>query len=77
MGPCDPIGGLVQVSCIERNALAAVKAIAAAKLALCGDGEHVVSLDQAIEAMRETGLGMSDRYKETARGGLAVSVLNC
>lgn len=74
---CDPIGGLVQVPCIERNALGAVKAIAAAKLALRGDGRHVVSLDNAIEAMRETGLGMNDRYKETARGGLAVSVPNC
>jgi L-serine dehydratase len=77
MGPCDPIGGLVQVPCIERNALAAVQAIAAAKFALRGDGEHVVSLDQAIEATRETGLGMSGSYKETARGGLAVSVPNC
>jgi L-serine dehydratase len=65
------------VPCIERNALAAVKAFAAAKFALRGDGEHLVSLDQAIEAMREPGLGMSDRYKETARGGLAVSVPDC
>jgi L-serine dehydratase len=74
---CDPVAGLVQVPCIERNALGAVKAIAAAKLALRGDGRHVVSLDAAIDAMRETGLGMSDRYKETAHGGLAVSVPNC
>jgi L-serine dehydratase len=70
---CDPIGGLVQVPCIERNAMAAVKAINAARLALHGDGTHLVSLDQAIETMRDTGRDMHDKYKETARGGLAVT----
>lgn len=74
---CDPIAGLVQVPCIERNAIGAGKAIAAAKLALRGDGRHVVSLDSAIEAMRRTGLDMNDKYKETSRGGLAVSVPAC
>ena len=74
---CDPIGGLVQVPCIERNALGAGKAIAAAKLALRGDGRHVVSLDQVIDAMRRTGLDMNEKYKETSRGGLAVSVPAC
>ncbi|WCB91508.1 L-serine dehydratase 2 [Baekduia alba] len=74
---CDPIGGLVQVPCIERNAFGTVKAITAAKLALRGDGRHVVSLDQAIDAMRRTGADMHDNYKETARGGLAVSVPVC
>jgi L-serine dehydratase len=70
---CDPIGGLVQVPCIERNAMAAMKAINAARLALRGDGTHLVSLDQAIATMRDTGRDMSDKYKETARGGLAVT----
>jgi L-serine dehydratase len=74
---CDPIGGLVQVPCIERNALAAAKAVNAAKMALWGDGEHHVSLDQVIATMRETGADMSSKYKETARGGLAVNVPNC
>jgi L-serine dehydratase len=74
---CDPIGGLVQVPCIERNALGAGKAIAAAKLALRGDGRHVVSLDHAIDTMRRTGLDMDDKYKETSRGGLAVNVPAC
>jgi L-serine dehydratase len=74
---CDPIAGLVQVPCIERNALGAGKAIAAAKLALRGDGRHVVSLDHAIDAMRRTGLDMNDKYKETSRGGLAVSIPAC
>jgi L-serine dehydratase len=74
---CDPIGGLVQVPCIERNALGAGKAIAAAKLALRGDGHHIVSLDHAIDAMRRTGLDMNDKYKETSRGGLAVSIPAC
>jgi L-serine dehydratase len=74
---CDPIEGLVQVPCIERNAIGAAKAIAAAQLALRGDGMHVVSLDQAIEAMYRTGLDMNDKYKETSRGGLAVSVPAC
>src|SRR5690606_7254892 len=71
---CDPIGGLVQIPCIERNAMAAVKAISAARLALSGDGTHFVSLDKVIKTMRETGRDMQDRYKETARGGLAVNV---
>lgn len=72
---CDPIGGLVQVPCIERNAMAAIKAISAARMALRGNGEHYVSLDQVIATMRETGKDMKDSYKETARGGLAVHVL--
>ena len=72
---CDPIGGLVQVPCIERNAMAAVKAISAARMALRGDGKHFVSLDQVIKTMKETGRDMQDKYKETARGGLAVNVL--
>lgn len=71
---CDPIGGLVQVPCIERNAMAAIKAINAAFMALRGDGEHLVSLDSAILTMRETGKDMMDKYKETSRGGLAVNV---
>jgi L-serine dehydratase len=70
---CDPIGGLVQVPCIERNAMAAIKAINAARLALHGDGTHLVSLDQAIATMRDTGRDMHEKYKETARGGLAVT----
>lgn len=74
---CDPIGGLVQVPCIERNAMGAIKAINAARLALCGDGEHRVSLDKVIRTMRQTGLDMSDKYKETSRGGLAVNVTEC
>jgi len=72
---CDPVGGLVQIPCIERNAMGAVKAVNAASLALRGDGSHRVSLDQAIEAMRATGADMQRKYKETALGGLAVSVL--
>ncbi len=74
---CDPIGGLVQVPCIERNAMGAIKAINAARLALCGDGEHRVSLDKVIRTMRQTGADMSDKYKETSRGGLAVNVTEC
>ncbi|MDR6989279.1 L-serine dehydratase [Paenarthrobacter nitroguajacolicus] len=74
---CDPIGGLVQVPCIERNAIAANKAINAARMALRGDGKHHVTLDQVIETMRQTGLDMSDKYKETAMGGLAVNVPLC
>ncbi len=74
---CDPVGGLVQVPCIERNAVGAVKAIEAARLALLGDGEHRVSLDQVIETMRRTGADMSHKYKETALGGLAVNVVAC
>ena len=72
---CDPIGGLVQVPCIERNAMGAVKAISAARMALRGSGEHFVSLDQVIKTMRDTGRDMQDKYKETARGGLAINVL--
>jgi L-serine dehydratase len=74
---CDPIGGLVQVPCIERNAVGAIKAIEASRLALVGDGTHRVSLDQVIETMRKTGLDMNERYKETAQGGLAVNVVAC
>ncbi|MFC3999644.1 L-serine ammonia-lyase [Nocardiopsis sediminis] len=74
---CDPIGGLVQVPCIERNALASVKAISATRIALRGDGSHFVSLDKAIKTMRDTGRDMHDKYKETSRGGLAVNVIEC
>ncbi|MEQ8495714.1 MAG: L-serine ammonia-lyase [Gammaproteobacteria bacterium] len=73
---CDPIGGLVQIPCIERNAMAAVKAINAARLALRGDGRHFVSLDKVIRTMRETGRDMQDKYKETSRGGLATNVID-
>jgi L-serine dehydratase len=74
---CDPIGGLVQIPCIERNAMGAVKAINAATLAMHGDGTHKVTLDQVIETMRQTGLDMSSSYKETSKGGLAVNVPEC
>jgi L-serine dehydratase len=74
---CDPIGGLVQIPCIERNAMGAVKAINAAKLAMHGDGTHKVTLDQVIETMRQTGLDMKATYKETSQGGLAVNVPEC
>ncbi|MHA3702788.1 L-serine ammonia-lyase [Jatrophihabitans sp. YIM 134969] len=74
---CDPVGGLVQIPCIERNAMAAVKAVNAARIALRGDGRHVVSLDKVIRTMRETGADMKVKYKETARGGLAVNVIEC
>jgi L-serine dehydratase len=74
---CDPVGGLVQVPCIERNAMGAVKAINAARLALHGDGTHRVSLDRVIATMRQTGADMSTKYKETSRGGLAVNVTEC
>ncbi|MFN5284324.1 MAG: L-serine ammonia-lyase [Planctomyces sp.] len=74
---CDPIGGLVQVPCIERNAMGAVKAINAARLALRGDGKHFVSLDKVIRTMRDTGRDMNARYKETSRGGLAVNIIEC
>jgi L-serine dehydratase len=74
---CDPIGGLVQIPCIERNAMGAVKAINASRLALSGDGTHFVSLDKVIHTMRETGRDMKSKYKETSRGGLAVSVVEC
>ncbi len=74
---CDPIGGLVQIPCIERNAVGATKAIAAARLALLGDGAHLVSLDAAIATLKSTGLDMSHKYKETSLGGLAVNVIEC
>ncbi|MGN9774591.1 L-serine ammonia-lyase [Micromonospora sp. H33] len=74
---CDPVGGLVQIPCIERNAVASIKAITAARLALRGDGVHHVSLDKVIKTMRETGADMKIKYKETARGGLAVNVIEC
>ena len=74
---CDPIGGLVQIPCIERNAMGAVKAINAQRLAMRGDGKHRVSLDKVIKTMRETGKDMADKYKETSRGGLAVNVIEC
>ena len=74
---CDPVGGLVQIPCIERNAVGSVKAITAARMAVRGDGAHHVSLDKAIKTMRETGADMSVKYKETARGGLALNVVEC
>ena len=74
---CDPVGGLVQIPCIERNAIAAVKAINAARMALRGDGTHYVSLDKVIKTMRETGADMMSKYKETSRGGLAVNIVEC
>ncbi|WP_223691223.1 L-serine ammonia-lyase [Leifsonia poae] len=74
---CDPVGGLVQIPCIERNAIASSTAVSAARLALHGDGSHLVSLDAVIETMRQTGLDMSTKYKETSEGGLAVNVIEC
>ncbi|ERS91092.1 L-serine ammonia-lyase [Halomonas sp. PBN3] len=74
---CDPVGGLVQVPCIERNAIASVKAINAAQMALRGDGQHFISLDKVIRTMRDTGADMQEKYKETSRGGLAVSAIEC
>jgi len=74
---CDPVGGLVQIPCIERNAVAAVKAITAARMALRGDGKHRVSLDTAIKTMRDTGADMAAKYKETSLGGLALNVVEC
>ena len=74
---CDPIGGLVQIPCIERNAMGAIKAVNAARMALRGDGEHFVSLDKVIRTMRTTGADMKTKYKETSRGGLAVNVIEC
>ena len=74
---CDPVGGLVQVPCIERNAMGSVKAINASRMALRGDGQHYVSLDKVIKTMRDTGADMKTKYKETARGGLAVNVVEC
>ena len=74
---CDPVGGLVQVPCIERNAIASVKAINAAQMALRGDGEHFISLDKVIRTMRDTGADMQAKYKETSTGGLAVNAIEC
>ena len=74
---CDPIGGLVQVPCIERNAMGSVKAINAVRMAMRGDGQHFVSLDKVIRTMRQTGADMKSKYKETARGGLAVNIIEC
>ena len=74
---CDPVGGLVQIPCIERNAIGAVKAVNAARLALHSHEQAKVSLDQVIETMRQTGLDMSSKYKETSQGGLAVNVVAC
>ncbi|MER5401486.1 L-serine ammonia-lyase [Streptomyces sp. NPDC002599] len=74
---CDPVGGLVQIPCIERNGMAAVKAVTAARMAMRGDGSHMVSLDKVIKTMKETGADMSVKYKETARGGLAVNIIEC
>ena len=74
---CDPIKGLVQVPCIERNGFGAVKAVTAASLALKGDGSHLVPLDQCVETMRQTGIDMNTKYKETSTGGLAVNVVEC
>jgi L-serine dehydratase len=74
---CDPVGGRVQIPCIERNAMGSVKAINAARMAMQGDGHHHVSLDKVIATMRQTGLDMSSRYKETSRGGLALNIIEC
>ena len=74
---CDPVAGLVQIPCIERNAMASVKAVNAARMALRGDGSHYVSLDSVIKTMRETGADMKTKYKETSRGGLAVNIIEC
>ncbi|MDQ1008186.1 L-serine dehydratase [Streptomyces sp. V4I23] len=74
---CDPVGGLVQIPCIERNGMAAVKAVTAARMAMRGDGTHKVSLDKVIKTMKDTGADMSVKYKETARGGLAVNIIEC
>jgi L-serine dehydratase len=71
------LGGLVQIPCIERNAIGSVKAIAAARMAVRGDGRHYVPLDKAIKTMRETGADMKDKYKETSRGGLALNIVEC
>ncbi|HHQ49328.1 MAG TPA: L-serine ammonia-lyase, partial [Acidobacteria bacterium] len=74
---CDPVDGLVQIPCIERNAMAAVKAINASRIALYGSGHHVVSLDQVMATMKQTGQDMSSRYKETSKGGLAINITEC
>jgi L-serine dehydratase len=74
---CDPVGGLVQIPCIERNAMGAVKAINAARMAMRAEGKHKVSLDKVIATMRQTGADMQTKYKETSRGGLAINVIEC
>jgi L-serine dehydratase len=74
---CDPIGGLVQVPCIERNAMAAVKAVNAARIALRAEAKGIVSLDQVMRTMRQTGLDMQSKYKETSQGGLAINITEC
>ena len=74
---CDPVGGLVQIPCIERNAMGSVKAINAQRLVMQAEGKHKVSLDKVIKTMRETGADMKNHYKETSRGGLAVNVIEC
>ncbi|MGW8526132.1 L-serine ammonia-lyase, partial [Streptomyces albidoflavus] len=74
---CDPFGGMVQIPCIERNAMGAVKAVNAARMAMDGDGTHYVSLDSVIKTMRQTGADMKTKYKETSRGGLAVNIIEC
>ena len=74
---CDPVGGLVQVPCIERNAVASVRAVNSARMALNGDGSHLVSLDNVIKTMLETGKDMMRKYKETSQGGLAVNIVEC
>jgi L-serine dehydratase len=74
---CDPVGGMVQIPCIERNAMGAVKAVSAARMALHGDGTHYVSLDSVIKTMMQTGVDMKTKYKETSRRGLAVNIIEC
>jgi L-serine dehydratase len=74
---CDPVGGLVQIPCIERNAMGAIKAVNATRMALRGDGTHHISLDMVIKTMRDTGADMKTKYKETAKGGLAVNMVEC
>ena len=74
---CDPVGGLVQIPCIERNAIAANTAISAVRMAMLGDGTHIVTLDQVIKTMKDTGEDMMAKYKETATGGLALNVVEC
>jgi L-serine dehydratase len=74
---CDPIGGFVQIPCIERNAMGAVKAVNAARMSINGSGKHIVSLDSVIKTMFETGKDMANKYKETSQGGLAVNMIEC